>query len=64
MGPIFVETNQNTWAIADFNFSSWGYSDTLDIDTKTEELYDERVAKHFQLPVISSRMISEGEIGK
>lgn len=60
MGPIFVETNQNTWAIADFNFSSWGYSDTLDIDTKTEELYDERVAKHFQLPVISSRMISEG----
>ena len=60
MGPIFVETNQNTWAIADFNFNSWGYSDTLDIDTKTEELYDERVAKHFQLPVISSTMISEG----
>ncbi|MBU2905757.1 agmatine deiminase family protein [Arenibacter algicola] len=60
MGPIFVETNQNTWAIADFNFNAWGYSDTLDIDTKTEELYDERVAKHFQLPVISSRMISEG----
>ncbi|MCK0145238.1 agmatine deiminase family protein [Arenibacter sp. F26102] len=60
MGPIFVETNQNTWAIADFNFNSWGYSDTLDIDTKTEELYDERVAKHFQLPIISSTMISEG----
>ncbi len=60
MGPIFVETNQNTWAIADFNFNSWGYSDTLNIDTKTEELYDERVAKHFQLPVISSTMISEG----
>jgi agmatine deiminase len=44
MGPIFVETNQNTFAIADFNFNSWGYSDTLDIDTKTEEMYDVRVA--------------------
>ena len=60
MGPIFVETNKNTLAIADFNFNSWGYSDTLNIDTKTEELYDERVAKRFNLPVISSTMISEG----
>ncbi|SOE23755.1 agmatine deiminase [Spirosomataceae bacterium TFI 002] len=60
MGPIFVETNKNTLAIADFNFNSWGYSDTLDADTKTEELYDERVAKHFNLPIISSSMISEG----
>ncbi len=60
MGPIFVETSQNTFAIADFNFNSWGYSDTLDIDTKTEEMYDIRVAEHFNLPVISSSMISEG----
>ena len=60
MGPIFVKTNNNTLAIADFNFNSWGYSDTLDIDTKTEEMYDVRVAEHFNLPVISSSMISEG----
>jgi agmatine deiminase len=60
MGPIFVETNQKTFAIADFNFNSWGYADTLDVDTKTEEMYDVRVAKHFKLPVISSSMISEG----
>ena len=60
MGPIFVETNQNTMAIADFNFNSWGYSDTLDPDTKTEEMYDVRVAERFNLPVISSTMISEG----
>jgi agmatine deiminase len=60
MGPIFVETNKKTMAIADFNFNSWGYSDTLDIDTKTEETYDVRVAEHFNLPVISSSMISEG----
>jgi agmatine deiminase len=60
MGPIFVETNKNTLAVADFNFNSWGYSDTLDPDTKTEEMYDIRVAQHFNLPVISSSMISEG----
>ena len=60
MGPIFVETNKNTLAIADFNFNSWGYSDTLDIHTKTEEMYDVRVADHYNLPVISSTMISEG----
>jgi len=60
MGPVFVETTKNTLAIADFNFNSWGYSDTLDIDTKTEEMYDVRVAEHFNLPVISSSMISEG----
>jgi len=59
-GPIFVETNNKGWAIADFNFDAWGYADTLDIDTKTEEMYDVRVAEHFNLPVISSAMISEG----
>ena len=62
MGPIFVETNQNTMAIADFNFNSWGYADTLDADTKTEEMYDERAADLLKLPVISSPMISEGGI--
>jgi agmatine deiminase len=60
MGPTFVETNQGNLAIADFNFNSWGYSDTTDIDTKTEEMYDVRVAEYFDLPVISSSMISEG----
>lgn len=60
MGPIFVETNQNTMAIADFNFDGWGYTDTLDPDTKIEEMYDFRVAEFLDLPVISSSMISEG----
>lgn len=60
MGPIFVETNQNKMAIADFNFNSWGYADTLDPATKTEEMYDVRVAEKLNLPVISSSMISEG----
>jgi len=60
MGPIFVETNKNSLAIADFNFNSWGYSDTINSDTKTEEMYDVRVAEHYNLPVFSSSMISEG----
>ena len=60
MGPIFVETNKNTYAIADFNFNSWGYGDTSDTDTRTEEMYDERAAGFLKLPVISSSMISEG----
>lgn len=60
MGPVYVETNKNTFAIADFNFNSWGYSDTLDTDTKIEEMYDERAANFLKLPVISSNMISEG----
>lgn len=60
MGPIFVETNHKGHAIADFNFNSWGYSDTLDIDTKMDEMYDVRVAESLNLPVISSPMISEG----
>lgn len=60
MGPIFVRTNQNTMAIADFNFNAWGYTDTLNTDTKTDEMYDERVGKLFNFPIISSSMISEG----
>ncbi len=60
MGPVFVETNQNTLAIADFNFDAWGYSDTLDPDTKLDEMYDVRIAELLNLPVISSTMISEG----
>ena len=60
MGPVFVETNQKTLAIADFNFDAWGHADTLDADAKIEEMYDVGVAKLLNLPVISSAMVSEG----
>ncbi|MEO1012990.1 MAG: agmatine deiminase family protein [Bacteroidota bacterium] len=60
MGPTFVETENGGHAIADFNFNSWGYADTLDAATKIEEQYDERVAQLLGLPVIPSPMISEG----
>lgn len=60
MGPVFVETENGGHAIADFNFNSWGYADTLDAATKIEEKYDEQVAKMLSIPLISSPMISEG----
>ncbi|WMN11069.1 agmatine deiminase family protein [Marivirga salinae] len=46
MAPVFVETSNGKLAIADFNFDSWGYADTLDTDTKTEEIYDEMEAEY------------------
>ncbi len=60
MGPVFVEDNQGRKMIADFNFDAWGYGDTTEVDTQTEEKYDERVAAHLGLPMISSNMVSEG----
>ncbi|NAS13881.1 agmatine deiminase family protein [Poritiphilus flavus] len=60
MGPVFVETEDGKHAIADFNFNSWGYSDTLDLSSKIEEKFDERVAELLDLPIVSSTMISEG----
>ncbi len=60
MGPVFVEAKNGRPAIADFNFDSWGYGDTTDLNSVTEEKYDERVAELLNLPLISSAMVSEG----
>jgi agmatine deiminase len=60
MGPTFVENNKGEQVVADFNFNAWGYSDTLDADTRIEEQFDERAGRLLGLPVISSNMISEG----
>ena len=60
MGPVFVKTIDGKKAIADFNFNAWGYSDTTEAETQIEEKFDELVAKHMDLPVISTAMISEG----
>jgi agmatine deiminase len=60
MGPTFVELENGNHAIADFNFNSWGYADTLDVASITEEKFDKRVAETLNLPLISSAMISEG----
>ena len=59
MGPTFVETNQGL-AVADFQFNSWGYSDTTDADNQTEERYDRSAAALLKLPVIKTKLFSEG----
>ncbi|PWJ42412.1 agmatine deiminase family protein [Sediminitomix flava] len=60
MGPNFVETNDGKQAIADFNFDAWGYADTLDADAIVEEKFDEKIAELYDLPIISSSLVSEG----
>ena len=60
MGPVFVEDSLGRKVIADFNFDAWGYGDTTEIDTQTEEKYDERIGDHLGIPIISTSMISEG----
>lgn len=60
MGPTFVETNQKGLAVVDFQFNSWGYSDTTDADNQIEEAYDREAARLMDLPVIRSKLISEG----
>lgn len=60
MGPNFVETTDGQLAVVDFNFDSWGYSDTTDADNKIEEAYDREAASLLEFPVIRSKMITEG----
>ncbi len=60
MGPTFVETNRDELAIVDFQFNSWGYSDTTDADNQIEAAYDRGAAALLDMPVIRANLISEG----
>ncbi len=62
MGPNFVELNNGEKAVVDFGFNAWGYTPSDDMDEATirMEKYDEVVAEHFGLPLISTDLISEG----
>jgi len=59
MGPTFVSTRDNGAAVVDFGFNTWGYSELDDAENIIEEKFDELVAEHLKLPLISSSMISE-----
>ncbi len=59
MGPAFVIKNGKL-AIADFQFNTWGYYDTLDVYAQKDEKLDERVAAMMNINTISSALISEG----
>ncbi len=60
MGPSFVNLKDGTLAVADFNFNSWGYATVDDADNQIEEAFDRLAAKQLGLPIVRSKMISEG----
>lgn len=59
VGPIFVKDEQNRLSIVDFGFnkySRYGYADLI----KKEGQVDKRISEILGLPVISTKLISEG----
>lgn len=59
MGPSFVKTKRGI-AVVDFQFDSWGYSDTTDVDSKIEGDFDKKAAEILGLRTVYSPLISEG----
>lgn len=59
MGPVFVRSAKGL-AMADFSFNGWGTSTEQDPLQKENEQLDEKTAALLQLPVVSSKVISEG----
>lgn len=59
-GPAFLINDSGQKAIADFMFDDWGYNDTSNEAARLDEKFDERVADHYHIPVISSNLITEG----
>ncbi len=60
MGPAFIVSSDGKLAIADFNFSGWGYGKTTDLDVAKDEKLDEKLAAKMSLKTISTDLITEG----
>ena len=60
MGPAFLVGSDGKLAIADFNFSGWGYGKTTDIDVQKDEKLDEKLAAKLSLKTLSTALITEG----
>ena len=60
MGPSFLIDKDGNLAMADFDFNGWGYSTSLDPALANDEKLDENIGAQMGLPVISSKLISEG----
>jgi agmatine deiminase len=60
MGPAFVVGSDGKLAIADFNFSGWGYGKTTDLEVAKDEKLDEKLAAKLNLKTISTDLITEG----
>lgn len=60
MGPAFVVGSDGKLAMADFNFSGWGYGKTMDADVAKDEKLDEKLAAKLNLKILSTDLITEG----
>lgn len=60
MGPAFVVGSDGKLAMADFNFSGWGYSETTDLEVQKDEKLDEKLAAKLSLKILSTDLITEG----
>jgi agmatine deiminase len=60
MGPAFVIGSDGKLAIADFNFSGWGYGKTTDAPVVKDEKLDEKLAARMNLKAVSTELITEG----
>jgi len=60
MGPSFLIDKDGNLAMADFDFNGWGYSTSLDPALANDEKLDENIAAKMAIPVISSKLITEG----
>jgi agmatine/peptidylarginine deiminase len=60
-GPIFLKNIENgKKKIADFCFNMWGYYPIHDLQSRTHERIDRKVAAILNLPSEMSRVVSEG----
>ncbi len=60
IGPAFLVGSDGKLAVADFNFSGWGYGKTTDIDVEKDEKLDEKLAAKMGLKTLSTDLITEG----
>lgn len=59
VGPIFVRDNRNQLSIVNFRFNNYGrYGDSHYINTENQ--VDVQIGKLLKLPVINSKLVSEG----
>lgn len=59
-GPIFIKNAQNDLAIADFDFTCWGYYESWDSQTRLMEKNDRTIAEKMGIPSFMTRVVSEG----
>ncbi len=60
MGPMFLRNNGGQLKVVDFGFNTWGYESPTAEYAMLEEQVDRLVARELGLPIIRSKLVSEG----